>query len=33
MRRAPRPEYQARLESLERNVRIAEDELRMAERG
>jgi hypothetical protein len=33
MRRAPRPEYQARLENLERNVRIAEDELRIAERG
>jgi hypothetical protein len=33
MRRAPRPEYQARLESLERNVQIAEEQLRMAERG
>lgn len=33
MRRAPRPEYQARLENLERNLQIAEDELRMAERG
>ena len=33
MRRAPRPEYQARLENLERNVQIAEEQLRMAERG
>lgn len=33
VRRFPRPEYQARLENLERNVQIAEDELRMAERG
>ena len=33
MRRAPRPEYQARLENLERNVQIAEDQLREAERG
>lgn len=33
MRRAPRPEYQARLENLERDVQIAEEELRAAERG
>jgi hypothetical protein len=33
MRRAPRPEYQARLENLERNVQIAEEQLRTAERG
>lgn len=33
MRRAPRPEYQARLESLERDVQVAEEQLRRAERG
>jgi hypothetical protein len=33
MRRAPRPEFQARLESLERDVQQAEDEVRAAERG
>lgn len=33
VRRFPRPEYQARLESLERDVQVAEDELRIAERG
>lgn len=33
MKRVPRPEYQARLENLERNVQIAEDQLRQAERG
>jgi hypothetical protein len=33
MKRMPRPEYQARLENLERNVQIAEDQLRHAERG
>lgn len=33
MRRAPRPEYQARLDNLERNVQIAEEQLRTAERG
>ncbi|HET7729411.1 MAG TPA: hypothetical protein VFK48_05205 [Usitatibacter sp.] len=33
MKRVPRPEYQARLENLERNLQIAEDQLRRAERG
>lgn len=33
MRRAPRPEYQARLERLEDGVRRAEAQLREAERG
>lgn len=33
MKRVPRPEYQARLENLERNVQIAEEQLRRAERG
>jgi hypothetical protein len=33
MKRVPRPEYQARLENLERNVQIAEEQLRTAERG
>lgn len=33
MRRVPRPEYQARLENLERNVQIAEEQLSQAERG
>jgi hypothetical protein len=33
MKRVPRPEYQARLENLERDVQIAEDMLRSAERG
>lgn len=33
MLRAPRPEYRERLENLERDVQIAEEELRMAERG
>lgn len=31
MRRAPRPEYQARLEQLERDVQVAEERLRLAE--
>jgi hypothetical protein len=33
MRRAPRPEYQERLERLEREVLIAEERLSQAERG
>lgn len=33
MKRVPRPEYQVRLENLERNVQIAEEQLRTAERG
>lgn len=32
-RRVPRPEYLARLENLERNVQVAEEQLRQAERG
>lgn len=33
MRRAPRPEYQARLEQLENELRHAEEQLSIAERG
>ena len=33
MRRAPRPEYQERLARLERDLQVAEEELRAAERG
>ena len=33
MRRAPRPEYEARLQQLEREVQAAEEEVRRAERG
>ena len=32
-RRAPRPEYEARLNQLEQQVRAAEESLRVAERG
>ena len=33
MRRAPRPEYEARLQQLERDMQAADEEVRRAERG